>query len=332
MEMQKNALYAYGRKFVLLLGLSALFNQAQAVGCDAYRYNSGYTATKNPILLVHGVSGFDSVGGVIGYFHTIPKNLCRSGANVRVANVAAFNSSEERGLQLARDINSNRYGSGKFNIIAHSQGSPTSRAAITFDASMNSRGNGRIKSVTSVGGVNKGSKVADVLQGVVPSSGIIPNGIQGLATALGGLISAISGSRNEQDGLAAIMTLTSAGTADLNRRHGYGVASGYCTNDRDTQVTVNGNRINIYSWAGTSVLTNVLDATDAFVGITSLVFGFEQNDGLVAECSQKLGRFLGSKAANHIDEVNHLFGLRSLFHNPVSMYRQHANRLKNAGL
>jgi len=36
---------------------------------------------------------------------------------------------------------------------------------------------------------------------------------------------------------------------------------------------------------------------------------------------------------NHLDEVNQVIGLRSLFTaNPVSVYRSHANRLKNAGL
>ena len=319
----------------LLLACSMLFvgDQAFAVGCSAYRGTSGgYTDTKNPFLLVHGVSGFDQVGGLIGYFHTIPQNLCRSGADVKVANVAAFNSSEQRGRKLAEDINNNRYGSSKFNIIAHSQGSPTARVAVTYDASMNSRGKGRIKSVTSVGGVNKGSKVADVVRGVVPSSGRIPGGINALGDALGGLISAISGSRNRQNGINALNTLTTSGTNDLNKRHGYGVAKSYCSNDRQSSATVNGNKIYIYSWAGKSPLTNILDITDAFVGITSLVFGREDNDGLVSVCSQKLGSYLGAKRANHVDEINHLFGLRSLFHNPVSMYRQHANRLRNKGL
>ena len=36
---------------------------------------------------------------------------------------------------------------------------------------------------------------------------------------------------------------------------------------------------------------------------------------------------------NHLDEVNQMLGLRGLFSsNPVSVYRAHANRLKNAGL
>jgi triacylglycerol lipase len=36
---------------------------------------------------------------------------------------------------------------------------------------------------------------------------------------------------------------------------------------------------------------------------------------------------------NHLDEVNLLFGLHSIFTtDPLTVYRQQANRLKNAGL
>ena len=299
--------------------------------CNAWSGTAGgYTDTKNPILLVHGVSGFSTVGGLIGYFHTIPLNLCRSGADVRVASVSAFNYSEQRGQQLSNDINTNRYGAGKFNIMAHSQGAPTSRAAITFDASRNAWGSGRIASVTSVHGVNKGSKTADALNGLIPSQ--VQDGIAGLANAVGNLINSMSGASHAQDALSALKTLTTNGTNDLNSRHGYGVSSGYCTNDRATQVSVRGNTIKLYSWSGDRVLTNVVDITDPLLGITSLPFGWEQNDGLVSDCSQRMGYHIGTRASNHLDAVNHLLGARDAWHDPISMYRQQANRLKNEGL
>ena len=65
---------------------------------------AGYTQTKYPIVLVHGVTGFNTIGGLINYFHTIPWNLERDGARVHVASVAAFNDSEQRGAELARQI------------------------------------------------------------------------------------------------------------------------------------------------------------------------------------------------------------------------------------
>ncbi|MCP5161169.1 MAG: triacylglycerol lipase [Hahellaceae bacterium] len=317
-----------------LVAGSAFSVASHAEGCSQWWGTAGgYTDTKYPILMVHGITGFDSIGGLIGYFHTVPMNLCRSGADVKVAAVSPFNDSEQRGQRLANDINSNKYGSSaKFNIIAHSQGSPTARAAITYDANMNASGKGRIASLTSVDGVNKGSKTADMIRGIIPMNSGIEGGAAALANAFGTLISWLSGNSSQQNAIAALDTLTTPGTNALNSRHPYGVASGYCTNDRAETVSVRGNSIKIYSWAGKSVFTNVLDALDPFLVTTSLAFKGETSDGLVSVCSQKLGKYIGAYDANHIDAINHVLGVTSLWHNPVTPYRTQANRLKNAGL
>lgn len=64
-----------------------------------------------------------------------------------------MNSSEQRGQQLANYING--LGHSKVNIMAHSQGAPTSRVTASLIPH-------KVASVTSINGVNKGSKVADV--------------------------------------------------------------------------------------------------------------------------------------------------------------------------
>ena len=139
---------------------------------------SGYTQTRYPIVLVHGITGFDTIGGLVNYFHTIPWNLERDGAKVYVASVAAFNDSEQRGAALAQQIvpwaTAN---GGKVNLIGHSQGSPTSRVAASLRPDL-------VASVTSVNGVNKGSKVADVIRGAIPANGAIEGGAAALANAL----------------------------------------------------------------------------------------------------------------------------------------------------
>ena len=89
--------------------------------------HASYTQTRHPIVLVHGVTGFNTLGGLINYFHTIPWNLERSGAKVYTASVSFVNSSEQRGQQLANYVNS--LGHSKVNLMAHSQGAPTSRVA-----------------------------------------------------------------------------------------------------------------------------------------------------------------------------------------------------------
>ena len=81
------------------------------------------------------------------------------------------------------------------------------------------------------------------------------------------------------------------------------------------------------------MLTNALDVSDAALALTSLVYP-EANDGLVGRCSSHLGTVIRDNYfQNHLDEVNQVLGLVSIFEsNPPSIFRAHANRLKNAGL
>ena len=89
----------------------------------------------------------------------------------------------------------------------------------------------------------------------------------------------------------------------------------------------------ILSWYGADnpgTLTNLA----RLLGAGSLVFGFEQNDGLVGRCSSHWGTVLRDDYPwNHLDEVNQVFGLRGLFSSsPASVLRAQANRLKSLGL
>ncbi|HBC32799.1 MAG TPA: alpha/beta hydrolase, partial [Marinobacter adhaerens] len=74
----------------------------------------------------------------------------------------------------------------------------------------------RIASITSIDGVNKGSKVADVVRGILPPGSYVEGGANAIANALGDLINALSGADNPQNGLAALETLTTPGTTSLN--------------------------------------------------------------------------------------------------------------------
>ena len=68
-------------------------------------------------------------------------------------------------------------------------------------------------------------------------------------------------------------------------------------------------------------------------GTTGLA-GTEANDGLVGECSSHFGKVIRDDYPhNHADAINHTFGVRGLFTpDPVEVYREHANRLKVAGV
>ena len=287
----------------------------------------GYTETKYPIVLVHGLAGFTNLFGVISYFHTIPWNLERDGAKVYVASVAAFNSSEQRAISLAKQIVPwAAENGGKVHLIGHSQGAPTSRIAASLRPDL-------VASVTSVSGVNKGSKVADLLAGDLKVHFLVDWALRAVSGGVTGIVSRILDSfGKETDSMAALKTLTTKGSIELNRKYPWGVnSSSYCAKSTEMQ-KVHGYDIRYYSWTGKFSSTNYYDPLDWLLKLTGMIYGEENSDGLVGVCSTYLGEVIGTDYhMNHADTINHLFGIKGNA-DPVSLYRQHANRLKNKGL
>ena len=80
--------------------------------------------------------------------------------------------------------------------------------------------------------------------------------------------------------------------------------------------------------------TNLLDPVDILFSITTLAFNVAPNDGMVGKCSSHVGVVIRDDyKMNHFDQVNQFFGLRDIFGtDPLAVFRQHGNRLKNAGL
>jgi triacylglycerol lipase len=101
----------------------ALSSQAQAATAG-----SGYTETRYPIVLTHGMLGFDSLLG-IDYWYGIPTALRRDGAQVYVTEVSQLNTTELRGEELLAQVEEIVAISGKpkVNLIGHSHGGPTVR-------------------------------------------------------------------------------------------------------------------------------------------------------------------------------------------------------------
>ncbi len=283
-----------------------------------------YTKTKNPIVLVHGLLGFDSLLGIVDYFHGIPGELRDGGAKVFVVDVSQSNSTTLRGEQLVAQLETLKalHGYSKFNLVGHSHGGPTARYAASVRPDL-------VASVTSVGSPHTGSAVADLLNTVAPPGSVQASLTAGFVNALSAFVGFLSGSARPQDSLAALASLSSSGAATFNSLHPAGKPSSACGQGANL---VNG--VRYYSMGGTSVLTNVFDASDALMAAGALTFGFEQNDGLVGRCSSHWGTVLRDDYGwNHLDEVNQLVGLRGLFSSsPKSVYRAHANRLKNLGL
>jgi triacylglycerol lipase len=285
---------------------------------------TGYTQTRYPIVLVHGLFGFDNIGP-LEYFYGIPEDLRANGATVFVAQVSAANSTEVRGEQLLTYVKQVLAvtGAKKVNLIGHSHGGPTVRYVASVAPQL-------VASVTSVAGPNQGAALADALDGTLPAGSISRTVIAGAVNAFADLIEIVSGDAGApQNSSAALDSLSSAGMARFNAAHPEGLPTSACGQG---PAVVNG--VRYYSWSGAQPYTNLLDPIDPSLALTSLVYGGAKNDGLVGSCSSHLGTVLRDDyAMNHLDEVNQTAGLVNLFEtNPKTVFRDHANRLKNAGL
>ena len=297
------------------------------VACKTYhRYN-----TKYPIVLVHGVSGFDSLLGLMDYFHQIPENLeggVISGGNAKVyvANVSAWHDAYYRGEQLMEYIETHVLpdsGASKVNLIGHSLGGPTIRYVSNINPDI-------VASATTVNAINYGSGFADWGMETFPEGSIGNSTLEDLLNALGAITDALAGDPgHEQDALEAVLFMTTEGANAFNAVHDDGMPTEYCGEGPYQE-----NGVHYFSWGGTSKLTNVLDVTDPFMLLTDQLgyWNGEESDGLVARCSMHWGKVIRDDYdLNHLDAVNLLFGLRG-WHDPIDIFENHAARLRDMGI
>jgi triacylglycerol lipase len=290
----------------------------------AQSWAAGYTQTKYPIVLVHGLFGFDKIG-LVEYWYGIPGALRADGAKVYSTQVSAANSTEVRGEQLLTQVKQVLAATGatKINLIGHSHGGPTARYVASVRPDL-------VASITSVGGVNKGSPIADILLGIAPPGSLTNAVLVSINNGLATIISFLSGGGSlPQNAMAANVSLSTPGSLKFNAAHPAGVPTTACG---EGAYQVRG--VYYFSWSGAKPYTNVFDIIDPALALTSLAFGGAKNDGLVSSCSSRLGRVIRDNyAMNHLDEVNQTIGIINIFEtNPKTLYRQHANRLRNMGL
>jgi triacylglycerol lipase len=286
------------------------------------RYNTQY-----PIVLVHGVSGFDKVLGFVEYFQGIPSALRNGNAVVYTPNVTAWETAPARGEQLLDYIENvvlPETGASKVHLVGHSLGSPTSRYVAGVSPEL-------VSSVTSVNGINYGSGFAD--WGI---DNIVGGPLEGIAEDLinltGNVLDALSGNPEySNDALASIKFMSTEGALAFSEDFSDGEPTSYCGNGANL---VNG--VHYYSWGSTGTFTNILDISDPLMALFDHLgyYNGEESDGLVAKCSQHWGENIRDDyRMNHLDATNLLFGLRSLLEtNPKTLYKNQADRFRGMGL
>jgi triacylglycerol lipase len=288
-----------------LCALSAIPSVAVATDAEA--------RTQYPIVLVHGLMGFDSILGV-NYWYQIPEALRKAGAAVLVAQVSAVNDNDVRGEQLLKQLKTWQAAKGyrKFNLIGHSQGGPTARYAAGVAPQL-------VASVTTVGSPHS------------IDTSLPPDGIQKLLVTqpktfdtLGALIDWLSGAPRLPQNAEALLAWAQ-NTAAFNARFPAGAPTTACGQGPERA----DNGVFYYSIAGNQPKTNKWDPSDAILSASSV-----PSDGLVTVCAAHWGKVLRDDYPwNHLDEVNQVLGLLGKgAPDPVAFYVQQASRLKSKGL
>jgi triacylglycerol lipase len=301
----------------LLLCCAALLAVPAAHAADIY------AQTRHPIVLVHGLFGFDAIGPV-DYFYGMPAALRAGGATVYVPQQSATNTSELRGEQLLAQLRQLKavHGHARFHLIAHSHGGHTSRYVAGVAPEL-------VASVTTLNTPHMGSRTADGIEAGTTATGTTA-AVAAIVDAFSRFIDWMSTGGNPQDSLGALASLNTRGALAFNARFPAGAPTSAC--GQGPAMAANG--VRYYSVGGTSVITNVVDLIDPVLAAGSVFYGFEANDGVVGRCSSRWGTVLRDDYPwNHFDVVNQTFGLRGLFTpDPVAMVRSQANRLKQLGL
>jgi len=258
-----------------------------------------------PIILAHGMAGFERIGPV-NYFFNVAADLRTRGEAVFESQVSPYEASDVRGQALAQFIDDTLRSTGacKVNLIAHSQGGLDGRYVIST-----LRYGDRVAALATVSTPHRGTVVADVALGVVQVSSFTADTLNAILLAVQGLTSNQSGNPNIR---ANLWQLTTAQAAAFNRQN------------------LDDSRVRYYSVAGRSSLASGsrdcggavwenpsgLDVLDPLLTVPASVFPFfdpllqpTPNDGLVAVPSARWGRFLGCVPADHFDEVGQVADL-----------------------
>lgn len=287
--------------------------------------------TDYPILLVHGLFGFDRIGK-LELFHDVKQALRSAGARVFIPHLSATHSNETRGEQLLVQIERVLQGTGasKVNLIGHSQGALAARYAGALAPQV-------VASVTSVSGPNHGSELADFLRKAL-TPGRLPEQVAGaVATLFADFLSLLSGNRHlPQNAIAALSALTTEGVGAFNDKYPQGLPKTWGGKGREL---VNG--VRYYSWSGTlqgNILDEGLYALNPLHGFLRAFSHYftteaEQNDGMVGRFSSHLGKVIRSDyPLDHLDSLSQTTGQVRKGIDPIDLYVQHAERLRNAGL
>lgn len=303
---------------------------SEPTGSEVAAVNNNCRGAPYPILLAHGMAGWNQIGGFWNYYYQVPDDLRGRGETIVISQVAPFASSSVRGAQLAAAIDDALRSTGacKINIIAHSQGGVDARYAI----STLGRGD-RVASLVTVSTPHRGTVVADVALGLLP--GFSYTVIDAVLRVYAAIVGAPAGDPGLQ---AQLRQLSSREMSAFNARNPDDRRVAYYSVAGRSAGRIGNDECGGAPWAN----PQRFDLLDPLLGGVQLVFtgtsknplAPDLNDGLVTVASARWGRFLGCTPSDHLDEIGQIFHLGTDLisgFNHKELYRRIAAQLHNDG-
>ncbi|MCX7957516.1 MAG: triacylglycerol lipase [Deltaproteobacteria bacterium] len=265
-------------------------------------------ATRYPIVMVHGFSGFKNIGPV-EYFYNVPQTLSSMGYDVHIAKLDPYNSTEARAPQLRDFIEKVllETGAWKVNIIAHSQGGLDSRYVISGLMMADKTG-----ALITVATPHYGTPLADFI--LSDPTGVGKAALDAILLIMGAALD----SESKANAMASLYSLSvEYVTGTFNSRY------------------PDDSRVSYYSYAGKTcrVWEDCGDTVDAEIALTYEILRSKtgDNDGIVPTESAKWGKFLGVLPADHFDEVGQVAGVTNPNFNHIEFYKSLAELLRREG-
>ncbi|MEM7182926.1 MAG: alpha/beta fold hydrolase [Spirochaetota bacterium] len=263
-----------------LIKITVAYLVAMFVALPVFAGGSGSKPLEGsyPIILVHGILGFDDSNppaSILSYWGGMDDYLRSQGAKVLTPGSSAMNSISARASQTAPQIVSfmNSNGASKVHLLGHSQGGLVSR--YLANKNLTPSLNGKISTVSTVNAVHKGTPVADIGLGVIPDW--LEPAVGTIVNFFGGLIY----SDSEQDIIAMAQSLTTGTLASFNS---------YVTNT---------NGVKYYSYGSKMTMVDIIQhplmSIPHPICWTGGLFNGQggANDGVVPLSAQKWGTWKG---------------------------------------
>jgi triacylglycerol esterase/lipase EstA (alpha/beta hydrolase family) len=272
-----------------------------AEGCDLL-------ATRFPVVLVHGWTGFSEIGP-IEYYYGVVDDLTPRGYLLYVAELDPYNSTEIRSGQLAGQVDGFLVEgrARKVNLVAHSQGGLDARRVVS------TLGYGdRVGAIATIAAPHRGTPIADIALGILPGPG------EEALFFLLNLIGATATGREQEarDSFASISEDYVVGTFNPE-------------NPDDPRVAY-------LSWTGLTCLLggDCGDVCDVEITWSYILIYDESgdNDGMVPVESGRWGDYLGEIPADHFDEVGQLLGVTNPNFDHLEFYRGVVGEIADRGL